>query len=471
MHIRVPQCRLHPVVRRRVARSSPQRFASGRMIHGATPTDRRVTTDRGRSLPGHASRANRRRGARSSRWPSPAAAAAPTTTRPTSPAPRRPPAPRAPRRRRPRISASRRSPPRTRRGRRRRRDRRRRGGGAGGLHGRVADQPPAGRRARRRRRLARRARRVGPDERAAHARRCSSRTAPTSSRPRPRTRWTALAPTGSKEAGGAQVIRVGDVPELDGTRPPTCAATAPSRSPARSTPSRPPRAGTTSDRVLVVGADAPAVRDARRGLGGQGRRPDPVHPPRQRPAEDTRAAIAAHQQPKIYVLGPTERRLRQALAQLKKLGSVDAHRGRDPVASSIAFARFVDGAFGWGVVDPGHGFVFANTSRPGDAARRGAAVGQRYLRPAAGLRRRDQAADRAAGATCSTYSPATAGIRCAGSTITAGSSATRTRSRSPSNRRSTLSWRSSPSTNAEAPHRHHEPGREPRSPQPRRHRR
>ena len=80
---------------------------------GRAQADRRVTTDRRRSLPGHASRANRRRGARRRARSRPAAAGAPT--RPISPAPRRPPAPRAPRPRRPRISASRRSPPRTRR--------------------------------------------------------------------------------------------------------------------------------------------------------------------------------------------------------------------------------------------------------------------------------------------------------------------------------------------------------------------
>jgi hypothetical protein len=33
----------------------------------------------------------------------------------------------------------------------------------------------------------------------------------------------------------------------------------------------------------------------------------------------------------------------------------------------VAFARFQDGGFGWGVVDPGHGFVFANAARPADA--------------------------------------------------------------------------------------------------------
>jgi hypothetical protein len=38
------------------------------------------------------------------------------------------------------------------------------------------------------------------------------------------------------------------------------------------------------------------------------------------------------------------------------------------VANAVAFARFVDGNFGWGVVDPGHGLVFASADRPLDAA-------------------------------------------------------------------------------------------------------
>ena len=36
--------------------------------------------------------------------------------------------------------------------------------------------------------------------------------------------------------------------------------------------------------------------------------------------------------------------------------------------SSIDFARFTDGSFGWGVIDPGHGLVFARADRPLDAA-------------------------------------------------------------------------------------------------------
>ena len=79
---------------------------------------------------------------------------------------------------------------------------------------------------------------------------------------------------------------------------------------------------------------------------------------------DTRAAIAAHQQPKIYVLGPPSAVSDKTVTDLKKLGSVTRISGPTAAASSVAFARFVDGAFGWGVVDPGHGLVFANVGDP-----------------------------------------------------------------------------------------------------------
>ena len=40
----------------------------------------------------------------------------------------------------------------------------------------------------------------------------------------------------------------------------------------------------------------------------------------------------------------------------------------DPaVAGSIAVSRYTDGTFGWGVKEPGHGLVFANSTRPLDA--------------------------------------------------------------------------------------------------------
>jgi hypothetical protein len=57
------------------------------------------------------------------------------------------------------------------------------------------------------------------------------------------------------------------------------------------------------------------------------------------------------------------------LRELEKAApGVERIFGDDPVSSSIAFARFKSGDFGWGITDPGHGLVIANSSRPMDAA-------------------------------------------------------------------------------------------------------
>jgi hypothetical protein len=53
---------------------------------------------------------------------------------------------------------------------------------------------------------------------------------------------------------------------------------------------------------------------------------------------------------------------------LRGLGTVKRISGADAVSNAIAFARYSDGTFGWNVVDPGHGLVFANDQRPLDAA-------------------------------------------------------------------------------------------------------
>ncbi|MDX6686703.1 MAG: hypothetical protein QOF86_2831 [Baekduia sp.] len=177
----------------------------------------------------------------------------------------------------------------------------------------------------------------------------------------------ALAPSGSKPAGGAQVVRVGDVPELPGTRT-TDLRGADAFAMARAIDAFQAAArGATSDRVVVVGAGSPEY--AMPAAAWAAKAGDPIlFTNRDDVPSDTRAAIAAHQQPKIYVLGPPSTVSEKAMTQLRKLGSVTRISGPSAPASSVAFARFVDGAFGWGVVDPGHGLVFASTSRPGDAA-------------------------------------------------------------------------------------------------------
>jgi ell wall binding domain 2 (CWB2) len=81
----------------------------------------------------------------------------------------------------------------------------------------------------------------------------------------------------------------------------------------------------------------------------------------------TKRAIKRHQRPAIYVLGPSSVISDAVLQKLAKLGAAKRVAGNTPVENAIAFARYSDGEFGWGVRDPGHGLVFANLDRVQDA--------------------------------------------------------------------------------------------------------
>jgi hypothetical protein len=177
----------------------------------------------------------------------------------------------------------------------------------------------------------------------------------------------ALAPTGSAESGGAQVIRVGAVARPKGLKSTDIAGRDAFALARRLDALQAAVRGKTSDTVLVVSADEPAF--AMPAAGWAAKSGDPVlFAKRDVLPPATRAAIAAHQRPKIYVLGPSKVIGPKVTRSLRKLGRVTRIGGKDPVRNAIAFAKFVDGPFGWGVVDPGHGLVFANQDRPLDAA-------------------------------------------------------------------------------------------------------
>jgi hypothetical protein len=177
----------------------------------------------------------------------------------------------------------------------------------------------------------------------------------------------ALAPTGAKAVGGAQVIRVGDVArpaglkstDIRGTNPFALARAIDAFSAAAR--------GKESDTVVIASADDAGY--AMPAAAWAAKSGDPVLFVRRNaiPAE-TRAALTLHRKPKIYVLGPPETVSDAVVAALGKLGTVTRVGSGDPVRSSIDFARYIDGTFGWGVVDPGHGIVFARADRPLDAA-------------------------------------------------------------------------------------------------------
>jgi ell wall binding domain 2 (CWB2) len=176
-----------------------------------------------------------------------------------------------------------------------------------------------------------------------------------------------LQPTGSKEAGDAQVIRIGDVAKPDDLKSTDLTGASPAAVARRIDRLHATAAGDPSRSVLVATADRPDF--AMPAAGWAALSGDPVlWTGRDELPAETRAAIQAHDRPRIYVLGPEDVISDRVMTELRKLGSVKRISGPDPVTNAIAFARFTDGRFGWGVTDPGHGFVFASVRRTLDAA-------------------------------------------------------------------------------------------------------
>jgi putative cell wall-binding protein len=185
--------------------------------------------------------------------------------------------------------------------------------------------------------------------------------------PATRDALAALRPPGAKAAGGAQVIRVGDVARPPGVRTSDINARDPFALARAIDAFQTAARGSTSDRVVVVSAEDPAF--AMPAAAWAAKAGDPVlfvH--RDSVPPETEAALKAHDQPRIYVLGPPTAVSSRTVSALRKLGTVKRIGAQNPVDNAIAFARYIDPTFGWGVVDPGHGIVFARTDRPLDAA-------------------------------------------------------------------------------------------------------
>lgn len=177
----------------------------------------------------------------------------------------------------------------------------------------------------------------------------------------------ALRPTGAASAGGAQVIRVGDVARPSGLRTADLAGRDPFALARAVDAFQAAARGRTSDRVLVVSADAPSY--AMPAAAWAAKAGDPIlFVGRDSVPAETAAALRAHQQPRIYLLGPPTVVSANVEDSLRRLGTVTRIGTGSAEQSAIDFARFSDGRFGWGVVDPGHGLVFAPTNQPMDAA-------------------------------------------------------------------------------------------------------
>ena len=180
-----------------------------------------------------------------------------------------------------------------------------------------------------------------------------------------------LAPKGSDLSKDAQVIRIGqDVARPDGFRTAVVQGDDPFQRAAAIDRFVSAARGKPSADVVLYSADSPefalpaASWAARSGDAALPVKRDSIPPP-------VRRALAGHEGPNVYLLGPRSAISGAAESQLRKdklAGSVNRIEGRTPVENAIAFARYEKGDFGWGIVVPGYNFAIANLDRPLDVA-------------------------------------------------------------------------------------------------------
>lgn len=191
---------------------------------------------------------------------------------------------------------------------------------------------------------------------------------------------TTLAPTGSGPAGGAQVIRVGAVPEVKGVHTSAINGTDPYTLAAAIDRFVSAVAGQPSGDVMIASATNPAYAMPAAAWAAESGNPILFVGASGIPAA-TRQALLSHSKPHIYVLGPSNVIPDATVTALGKYGTVKRVSGTDPAENSVAFAIYRDPAckfgqpcahvpnsFGWALRSPGHGYVLLNASRPLDAA-------------------------------------------------------------------------------------------------------
>jgi hypothetical protein len=176
-----------------------------------------------------------------------------------------------------------------------------------------------------------------------------------------------VRPTGARALGGAQAIEVGKARGPDSLRAKRVGGGDPFELAAAIDALASDAQGRPSQNVLIVSSEERAF--AMPAAAWAAKAGDSVlFTKRDRLPPATRRAIRRHELPGIYVLGPAGVISPQVERDLRRLGQVRRIAGRDPVQTAVAFARYANADFGWGLRDPGHGMVFASADRTLDAA-------------------------------------------------------------------------------------------------------
>ncbi len=186
-----------------------------------------------------------------------------------------------------------------------------------------------------------------------------------------------MRPTGAASLGGAQIVRIAagtsGATHLDGYFTRTATDSDPYALAAKVQRLLSTIQGRAPRQVIVTAADGPPAQAMpAAALAAESGAPILLVSTKGVPAATSQALARLHR-PTIYVVGSSATVGSSVLAQLGRFGPVkrvESPAGRfsggDPVSKAIAAALFSDGAFGWGIDEPGHGLVFANASRPLD---------------------------------------------------------------------------------------------------------
>jgi putative cell wall-binding protein len=177
----------------------------------------------------------------------------------------------------------------------------------------------------------------------------------------------ALGPSPSGPAGRAQVLRIGNTVTPDGYVTRSIAAAEPAVLAVAIERLSSLLDGHSPHDLIVTAANGPpAMTMPAAGLSAQTGAPILFVQHSRIPAA-TAAELARLTGVSIYVVGPRTVVSERVVRELRRFGSVRRIDGPTPAANAIAVARFSSGSFGWGVLEPGHGLVFASSSRPLDA--------------------------------------------------------------------------------------------------------
>lgn len=178
----------------------------------------------------------------------------------------------------------------------------------------------------------------------------------------------ALDPSGSRAGRGAQAFALGDVAAPEDLQVTRIRGAGSAAMAAAIVKLRNRLFGAAPEHIVIASAEQAAF--AMPAAAWAARSGDPIlFARRGKLPAPTAAALKRHADTPVYVLGP---QAAISAAVLREIAAINRRvrrvAGADPVASSVAFARHREEGFGWGIVDPGHGFVIARNDSPLDAA-------------------------------------------------------------------------------------------------------